>query len=281
MNAGLDRLTEADLVILLPPDNPPLSLSGDLRDALHTAHRRGAIIAGFYTSSYTLAAAGLLDGRRATTHWSLVHDFAARYPAVTVVPEVLYIDEGNILTGAGEAAGIDMCLHLVRREHGTAVANTIAREMITPPHREGDQAQYFSTPVPSSAERQLHDAMDWARANLDKRTSVSELAAHALMSPRTFARRFRAVTGTTPHAWLLAQRLKHAEELLETTDLNLEEISRLVGYNSVAVLREQFIKHRGISPRAYRQTFRRAANPPSGDLPPLKPLRRSDDPCTA
>ncbi|WP_343947492.1 GlxA family transcriptional regulator [Nonomuraea longicatena] len=260
VGSGLEAMAGADVVILLPPDKVPLSITPALREALTAAHGRGAIILAACTSTYLLAAAGLLDGLRATTHRSLLDDFAARYPAVTVDREALYVDQGDIITGVGEPAAVDMGLHLVRREHGAAVADIIARELTASPHRHGDQARHLGGPVPpTTTERQLDEAMAWARANLDRRTSVDDLAARVHMSPRTFARHFKAVTGTTPHAWLLSQRLSHAEELLETTDLKLEEISRLVGYGSVAVLREHFVKHRGVSPRAYRQAFKLAS----------------------
>ncbi|MBB5631407.1 GlxA family transcriptional regulator [Sphaerisporangium krabiense] len=255
---GLELMAGADLVVLLPNERRPPALSPEVVAAVRAAHRAGAILASFCTGSYLLAATGLLDGRRATTHWSLAADLAARYPRVTVVPEALYVDEGRLVTGAGDAAGIDMSLHLLRREHGGAVANAIARETVTAPHRDGGQAQYIPAPVPAAGEdERLAEVLEWVRANLSKPLSVSDLAAQALMSPRTFARRFKAATGTTPQAWIRGQRLLVAEELLETTDLRIEEIARDVGFGSVTVLREQIVKRRGVSPRAYRRTFSR------------------------
>jgi transcriptional regulator GlxA family with amidase domain len=253
----LTKLAEADLVILLPSESEIPDLSPAMAAVLRTAHQRGAIIVGFCTGTYLLAAAGMLDGRRASTHWTSVDDFAARFPAVTVIREALYVDEGQVITGAGAAAGIDLFFHLLRREHGAAVANAIAQEMVAAPHREGNHTQFRDTPVPADRDAQLTKVMEWARANLDKSTSISDLAARALMSERTFARRFKAATGTSPYSWLLTQRLNRAQELLETTDLHVEEISRLVGYNAVAVFRAQFVKRHGISPRAYRQMFSR------------------------
>lgn len=259
---GPEFMAEADLVILLPCDTEIPTLSAPVAAAIRSAHHRGAIIASFCAGSFLLAQLGLLDGRRATTHWSLAGDLAARHPGTTVMPDVLYVDEGGIVTGAGSAAGIDMCLHLVRREHGAAVANAIARETVVAAHREGGQAQYIPAPVPADGDDQrLTSVLDWVRANLNKPLSVDDLAGHALMSTRTFARRFKLATGTTPHAWVRAQRLNRAEELLETTDLPIEQIAHEAGFGAVAVLREQFVKRRGVSPRAYRSMFHRTDRP--------------------
>ncbi|MEU4328727.1 helix-turn-helix domain-containing protein [Nonomuraea dietziae] len=255
---GLNHLARADLIIVIPADDaaPPDAPSSAVVDAIRAAHERGSIVASFCTGSFVLAATGLLDGRRATTHWSLADDLATRHPAVTVMPEVLYVDEGAVVTGAGAAAGIDLCLHLLRREHGAAIANAIAREIVVAPHRDGGQAQYIPVPVPTDGgDERLAGVLDWARQNLDKPLSVNDLAAQALMSPRTFARRFRMATGTTPYAWLRTRRLDRAEELLEITDLQVEQIAHQVGIGSVSVLRELFIQRRGVSPRAYRRAF--------------------------
>ncbi|MEV8630601.1 helix-turn-helix domain-containing protein [Streptosporangium sp. NPDC051023] len=254
---GLEHLEKADLIILMPYNRHAFAPSAAVLDALRAANRRGAIIIGFCTGTYLLAATGLLDGRRASTYWTVADDFAARYPDVTVIPNALYVDEGDVITGAGVGASVDVCLHLLRREHGAAVANAVARAMVVAPHRDGDQAQYISQPIPADGDERFTRAIYRARASLDVPMSVDDLATHALMSPRTFNRKFRAAMGTTPHAWLLTQRLDHAEELLETTDLQIEEIARRVGYSSAAVLREQFVKRRGLSPRAYRQKFGR------------------------
>ncbi|MGP4103819.1 GlxA family transcriptional regulator [Nonomuraea sp. KM90] len=274
---GLDRLTEADLVVVLPTETVIPRLSPKVAAALHAAHQREAIIVTFCTGSYVLADAGLLDGRRATTHWSLTDDFAARFPKVSVAPQALYIDEGSLITGAGGAAGIDLCLHLLRREHGATVANAIAREMVASSLREGDHAQYPDRPVPDIGEEPVTTVIDWLHANLDKATSINDLAARALMSERTFARRFKAATGTTPYSWLLTQRLHRAAELLETTDLPIEEIAHRVGYNTVSTFRDQFIKRHGIPPRNYRQKFSgnvpRAAMGTQAESRPDPPLR--------
>ncbi|WP_254552192.1 GlxA family transcriptional regulator [Kitasatospora sp. MMS16-BH015] len=264
---GLERLAEADLVLALPGAEfrtppPPAVL-----DALRAAHGRGAVVAAHCVGSFTLAAAGLLDGRRATTHWRFAALLAERHPQVTVEAEALYVDEGTVVTGAGAAAGFDLCLHLLRREYGAALANTVARDMVLPSHRDGGQAQYLAVPVPEDgADERLAEVLAWARANLHQPLPVTELARQAMMSRRSFARRFTAATGTTPHAWLRSLRLSRAEELLETTDLPVEEIARQVGYGSAAVLREQFVRRRGVPPRSYRQAFA-AAQPDRPHLP--------------
>jgi transcriptional regulator GlxA family with amidase domain len=257
---GLDELAEGDLVVLLPADTFRSEPSPDVIAAVQKAHRRGAIIVSHCVGSYFLAATGLLNGRKATTHWRFAKDFAARFPEVDVVREALYVDEGQIITGAGAAAGADLYLHLLRREHGASVANVIARDVVIAPHRHGGQAQYIEAPVPGNVDdERLQAVTSWAAANLDRIIPVEELASRALMSPRTFARRFRAVTGSSPHSWLLHQRLARAEDLLENTNLSIEEVARSVGYASAAVLRDQFSRHRGIPPREYRRAFSAAA----------------------
>lgn len=255
---GLDRLAAADLVIALPwagfrtPPGPAVLA------ALTAAHERGALVAGHCVGAFALAAAGLLDGRRATTHWRFAALLAERHPEIAVEADALYIDEGRIATGAGAAAGFDLCLHLLRREHGAATANAIARDLVLPSHRDGGQAQYLATPVPEDCQdERLADVLAWARTHLDRPLPVAELARRSLMSRRSFARRFTAATGTTPHAWLLGLRLSSAEELLETTDLPVEEIARRVGFGSAAVLRAQFVRRRGVPPRSYRRSFSR------------------------
>jgi len=209
------------------------------------------------TGAFVLAAAGLLAGRRATTHWRHAAALAERYPRVDVDPDVLYVDAGPVLTSAGTAAGIDLCLHIVRTEHGAGVANALARRMVVPPHRDGGQAQYVETPVRVHRRGdELSEVLDWALERLDEPLSVDELAARALMSTRTFARRFRAVTGETPHRWLLLQRLLLAQRLLEEGDEPVEEVARLAGFGSAVSLRQHFARWRGTSPQRYRRTFR-------------------------
>jgi transcriptional regulator GlxA family with amidase domain len=253
---GLDRLAQAELIVLLAGDQYPSDPSPAVVAAIRAAHQRGAIIAAFCAGTYLLAATGLLDGLRATTHWSLAADLAARHPEIKVVSEPLYVDEGPLVTGAGGIAGLDMILHLLRREHGSSVANAIAREVVAAAHRVGGQAQFIPTPVPvRSDDERIAAVIAWAEQNLRQPLTVDQLAAQTLMSPRTFARRFKEATGTTPHAWLLTQRLNRAEELLETTALGIEEIAQQVGYRNATVLREQFVKRRGIPPRTYRSMF--------------------------
>ncbi|MET7426355.1 helix-turn-helix domain-containing protein [Dactylosporangium sp. NPDC005555] len=253
---GLDRLAAADLILITSWEHFEVEPSPEVLAAMRSAHERGATIAAHCTGAYVLAAAGLLDGRRATTHWRWAEVMAERFPEVKLMPEVLYVDEGRIITGAGAAAGVDMCLYLLRREYGAAVANGIARDMVLPPHRDGGQAQYVATSVPADCDdERLGAVLGWARENLDAPLTVEVLAARALMSQRSFARRFAAATGSTPHAWVLSQRLHRAEELLETADLPIEEVARRVGFGTAATLREQFVRRRGVPPREYRKTF--------------------------
>ncbi|MGY0234671.1 GlxA family transcriptional regulator [Longispora urticae] len=251
---GLDRLATADLVLALPGVGYDAWSAASVA-AFRAAADRGALVAGHCVGAFLLATAGLLDGRRATTHWRFADRLASRFPEVEVRADELYVDEGRVLTGAGAAAGLDMCLHLIRREHGAAVATAIARELVVPPHREGGQAQYATAPMPVSGGDRLAEVLDWACGQLHRPLAVDELARRALLSRRTFIRRFRAATGVSPGAWLIGQRLRRAEELLETTDLPLDEVARQVGYASAAVLREQFVRRRGVPPSEYRRTF--------------------------
>lgn len=253
---GLDRLATADLVFVLPWEEADPEPPEPVYQALRCAYQRGAIVASQCTGAFLLAAAGLLDGRRATTHWRWTTAFRDRFPAVTLQPEVLFVDEGRILTSAGVAAGIDLCLYLLRREHGAAAATGVARDLVVPPYRDGGQAQYVAVPVPVNCEdERLGAVIEWARTHLDRRMTVDDLAARAVMSPRSFARHFKAITGTTPHAWLLAERLHRAEELLETADLPIEDVARRAGFGTAAALREQFVRRRGVPPRDYRRAF--------------------------
>lgn len=254
---GLDRLAAADLVTV--PAWPQLDrpVPPRVTEALRAAVARGAQVLSVCTGAFPLAAAGLLDGRRAATHWQFADRLAADHPAVRVDRDVLYVEDGPILTSAGAAAGIDACLHLVRREHGAATANALARRMVIPAHRSGGQAQYIETPVPPiRTSHELSDLIDWAQAHLDRPLHVADLAAQVLMSPRTFARRFKEATGTTPHRWLLDQRLQLAEELLERTDLPIDTVAARTGLGSADTLRHQFAARRGVSPTTHRRTFR-------------------------
>jgi transcriptional regulator GlxA family with amidase domain len=253
---GLERLAVTDILLVTAWELYSVVPPPELLDAVRAAHARGALVVSQCTGAFVLAEAGLLDGRRAATHWKYAGELAARFPAVDVDPAVLYVDNGQVLTGAGTAAGVDTLLHLVRREWGAAAANALAREMVVPPHRDGGQAQFIDAPVARCEDDLLGVVLEWARAHLAEEISVDLLARRALMSPRSFARRFKATTGTTPHAWLLAQRLAAAEALLEDSDAPVEEIARLVGFGTAAGLRDQFTRRRGVSPRTYRQTFR-------------------------
>jgi transcriptional regulator GlxA family with amidase domain len=257
---GLDRLAASDIVTVTAWESLDRVPSPQLLDALRAAHARGAVLVSQCTGAFLLASAGLLDGLRATTHWRWAGELAARFPAVRVDPSVLYVDNGQVITGAGTAAGVDALLHLVRREWGAAAANALAREMVVPPHRDGGQAQFIDEPVARCEDDRLGAVLEWARGHLAEDVTVEALARRALMSPRSFARRFRAATGTTPHAWLLAQRMSAAEALLEGSDAPVEEVARLVGFGTAAGFREQFARRRGVSPRTYRQTFRTAGS---------------------
>jgi transcriptional regulator GlxA family with amidase domain len=253
---GLDAVAEADTVLvpgLRPPQWPPPAAA---LDALRAAHARGARVASICTGAFVLAQAGLLDGRRATTHWAHAERLARRYPAVTVDPGVLYVDEGDVLTSAGVAAGIDLCLHLVRRDHGAEVANAVARRIVVAPHRDGGQAQFVEAPLPPASDRGLQATRAWAAQRLRDPLTVAALARHAACSERTFARRFRAETGTTPLQWLLGQRVLHARRLLEATDLPVEHVADEAGFGTAASLRSHFRRATATTPLAYRRTFR-------------------------
>jgi transcriptional regulator GlxA family with amidase domain len=253
---GPELLAQADLILLLPADSFAEPPPARVTSALRAAHERGATLAAHCLGVFPLAATGLLNDLEVTTHWQYADQLAARYPRVQVRPEALYLDRGRIVTGAGAAAGIDMCLHLIRRDHGAALANAIARILVTPPHRDGGQQQFITAPLAADDDAdRLAGVIAWARANLDRPLSLDELAARALMSRRSFVRHFKTATGATPHAWLLSQRLGRAEELLETTSMPIEQIAERVGFRSAAVFREQFAARRGVAPRAWRRTF--------------------------
>jgi transcriptional regulator GlxA family with amidase domain len=251
---GLAALAEADLVLVPGTDRPYDPVSAPVVRALRAAAANGVPIAALCAGAFTVAGAGLLDGHRATTHWSLVGDLARRFPAVRVENGPLWIEDGPLWTSAGTAAGIDLCLHLVRRWHGASVAASIARSMVTPPHRDGGQAQYVERavePLPDT----FAEVLAWAGRHLDRPLTVPVLARRARMSERTFARRFTATTGTTPLRWLHHQRVQYAQELLERTDLPVEEVARRAGFGGTAVLRRHFGRDVGTTPTAYRRRF--------------------------
>jgi transcriptional regulator GlxA family with amidase domain len=257
----LDALRWADTIVLPGWPDPTRAVVPDVVGAeLRRAHRRGARLASLCSGAFILAAAGLLDGRRATTHWMYAAELADQYPAVDVDPGVLYVGDGGVWTSAGTAAAIDLCLHFVRMDHGAEIANTVARRMVVPAHRDGGQAQYVDAPVPArlGGDDELGPTLDWAVEHLDEELTVERLARRAAMSPRTFARRFKATTGTTPLQWLLTQRVVLAQRLLEGTDLPVELVARRAGYGSAATLRLHFARVVGTPPLTYRQVFRRA-----------------------
>jgi transcriptional regulator GlxA family with amidase domain len=223
--------------------------------ALRGAHRRGARMVSICTGAFALAAAGVLDGRRATTHWRAAGLLAKRFEQVLVAPDVLYVDEGDVLTSAGVAAGIDLCLHIVRRDHGTHAANAIARRIVVAPQREGGQAQFLEEPVPHERGGSLERTRTWALEHLDEPLTVTRLARHAGYSDRSFARRFRAETGTTPLQWLIAQRTLRARALLESGELSIEVIARRCGFGSAASLRDHFKRSIHTTPTAYRAAW--------------------------
>ncbi|KAA1429058.1 helix-turn-helix domain-containing protein [Nocardioides antri] len=251
---GLDRVAEADLVAVpaIPRGGiPPESVLQVIRDA----YDRGARILSVCSGAFTLGAAGLLDGRECTTHWLYTQELQRRFPLAKVVPEVLYVDAGQIVTSAGTAAGLDACLHIWRQEYGAAVANIVARRAVVPPHRDGGQAQFIARAVPDCDVDTLGPLLTWIVENLGEDHSVESLARRAHMSARTFARRFRDETGTTPHSWVTTQRVAAAEELLETTEQPVEWIASQVGFGNAAALRHHFQRIRGVSPQQYRRTF--------------------------
>jgi transcriptional regulator GlxA family with amidase domain len=250
--AGLEALAAADTVIVpgYAPCAPP---SPAVLTALRDAPGRMVSIC---TGAFALAAAGRLDGRRATTHWRDAGELARRHPRVTVDPDVLFVDEGDVLTSAGVASGLDLCLHILRRDHGAALAARIARRIVVPPHREGGQAQYVERPVPSHAHGSLAATRAWALERLHEPLTVADLAGHAHVSERTFARRFSAETGVSPLRWLLAARVDAARAALESGDAGIDDIAHACGFGTAANLRKHFHRHVGVTPTAYRRTFR-------------------------
>jgi AraC family transcriptional activator FtrA len=262
--AAVSTGTLADVVradtVIVPGWDPRRPPSPALTAALVAAHRRGARLMSFCSGGFALAATGLLDGRRMTTHWMYAEKLAARHPQITVDPRVLYVDDGDILTSAGTAAGIDLSLHIVRQDYGAEIANLVARRMVVPPHRSGGQAQYVSPPVPEcTGPDSFGETLEWTAANLGEPITVEMLAARAYMSPRTFARRFKLATGTTPLQWLLNQRILAAQGLLESSDESIERIAARCGFGTAANLRLHFQRALATSPLAYRRTFRRTS----------------------
>ncbi|HEX3426833.1 MAG TPA: helix-turn-helix domain-containing protein [Acidimicrobiales bacterium] len=258
---GLEALRRADTILVPAGEGEK---NEELLDALRRAHKRGARIMSVCTGAFVLAAAGLLDGRRATTHWAHAAELSRRYPLVQVDPDVLYVDDGDILTSAGTAAGIDLCLYVVRLDYGAEAANIVARRMVVPPHRDGGQAQFVAQPLPevSLACDPFTEALAWALEHLEEDLSIGQLAARAAMSPRTFARRFGDTHGTTPHQWLLRQRVLLAQRLLETTDLGVEQVAARCGMGTAANLRQHFQRIVRNTPQGYRRCFQQGCGQP-------------------
>jgi len=259
---SLAALSRADTVVVPGTSDLSLPIPPAVGAALRRTYERGARVMSICSGAFVLAEAGLLNGRRATTHWQDAPLLSSRYPEVEVDPSVLFVDSGRVLTSAGIAAGIDLCLHVVLADHGAAVANAVARRLVVPQYRGGGQAQFIETPVPATEGSTLERTREWLRKNLSSRRSIGEMARHAHMSERNFARRFVEESGITPAQWLLRQRMLASRELLERSDLSIKQIAARTGWTSPQSLREQFKLHVGTTPAAYRQAFRR---PPDAD----------------
>lgn len=256
---GLEALADADTIVVpaCPMEPPPAAVA-----ALRRAADRGARMVSFCSGAFALAAAGILDGRPATTHWMYADDLSRRHPRVRFEPDVLYVDDGQVLTSAGTAAAIDLALHIVRLDFGPEVANQVARRMVIPPHREGGQSQFVCMPMPDVPYRDsIRPLLEWLQEHLYEPVTVEELARLAAMSPRTFARRFRDATGTTPMRWLIHQRIERAQHLLATTDLPVDAIARRVGMGTSANLRQHFRAATSMSPAAYRRRYQAVTAP--------------------
>ncbi len=253
--AGLRAFNDAGTIVIPGWRNPDERPPAPLLNALRAAHARGTRLVTICSGVFVLAAAGLLNGKRATTHWRYAETLQSRYPEVQVEADVLYVDEGQILTSAGSAAGIDLCLHIVRSDFGADIANQVARRLVMPPQREGGQSQYIPAPIRRDATNGLASVLDWAQRKLHEPLTIDRLARRANMSGRTFARRFREETGTTPHHWLTHQRLLAAQHRLETTDDSIDTIADAVGLRTAATLRLHFRDRLGTTPTAYRRRF--------------------------
>lgn len=255
----LSTLVDAGTIVLpgwrSPFERPPDALL----DALRDAHDAGARIMSICSGVFPLAATGLLDGQQATTHWRYTDELARLHPTIDIHADVLYIDNGSTLTSAGSAAGIDLGLHLIRRDYGADIANQVARRLVVAPHRDGGQAQFIDRPVQHDETATLAIVMDWAMERLDEPLTVADLASAAAMSPRTFARRFTADFGHSPHRWLVQQRISAARQMLETTDQSIDEVARRCGFGTAATLRHHFGREVQTTPTAYRRTFRSAS----------------------
>ncbi|MFC4945321.1 helix-turn-helix domain-containing protein [Pseudonocardia sp. GCM10023141] len=256
-DGDLDRFAAADTVIVSGVSDPHGPCSPAVLDALRHAHRRGARVVSICSGAFALAEAGLLDGRRAATHWRYAELLARRFPAVEVDADVLYVAEDDVLTSAGSAAGLDLCVHLVRTDFGPTVANAVARRLVIPPHREGGQAQFIEAPVvPHADDDRITRSMSWALEHLAEPITLDALARRAHMSPRTYLRHFTRSTGTSPIRWLITQRVHASLALLERGDLGIEEVAAAVGFEHAVTFRQHFVATLRTSPSAYRRTFR-------------------------
>ncbi|MEV4755764.1 helix-turn-helix domain-containing protein [Micromonospora sp. NPDC049559] len=259
-HGDLGAIDEADLVAVPAHSCPEVVAPEPVLDALRRADARGAYVFSVCSGAFLLGQAGLLDGRECTTHWRHVDALAQQYPLARVRCSSLYVQDGNLLTSAGTAAGIDACLHLVRQAHGSALATKLARRMVVPPQRDGGQAQYIEAPIPRTPDAPtLEPVLRWLIEHLDEAVTVDDLAARAHMAPRTFARRFRAETGATPHDWITNQRVLLARRLLEETELGIEAVAARAGFGEAATMRHHFARRLGATPQAYRATFRTVA----------------------
>lgn len=257
---GLDAFAAADTVMVVAVPDVRRDPPPEVVAALRAAHARGARVVSICSGAFALAAAGLLDGREATTHWQFADLLRRRHPRVRVTPDVLYVDGDDVLTGAGSAAGLDLCLHLVRKDHGARIANMVARRLVVPPHREGGQAQFVEAAVhPPAEDDPVARAMAWALAHLAEPVTVAGMARVACLAPRTFVRHFGRRTGTSPLRWVIGQRVLAALPLLEEGTAPIEEIGAAVGFESPATFRHHFVRAMKTSPSAYRRTFRGAA----------------------
>ena len=253
VESGLEVAADADLIAI--PAYSTEAVDERFLEVIRAAEARGAWVLSVCSGAFALGQAGILDGRRSTTHWMYTDRLAERHPGTSVDADVLFVEDRRVVTSAGTAAGIDAALHIVRKEHGAAAANVIARRMVVPPQRDGGQSQYIESPVQACADDSFARVAEWMIANLDQNLTVEQLARKALMSPRTFARRFRAEMGTTPAAWLNRQRLIRAQQLLEETDHPLETIAGRTGFGAAAVMRHHFLKVLQVTPTGYRRTF--------------------------
>jgi AraC family transcriptional regulator, transcriptional activator FtrA len=259
VDGDLDLLTTAGTVMIPGWQGIDVPVPKQIIDALRTAHARGARLLSICSGSFVLAATGLLDDKRATTHWQYAVELQRRHPRIRVDPDVLYVDEGQILTSAGSAAGLDLCLHLIRRDYGATTANQVARRLVIPPHRDGGQAQFLERPVDRSDRGTISVLLEKLRRRLHEPTSIAELARLAAMSERTLMRRFKDSTGLTPADWITHARIDHARELLESTRHSIEKIAECTGLGTTATMRHHFRKKLGVSPVEYRKRFTRSA----------------------